>query len=110
MLKTIYEKYKNWIVVILIGLFCFKSCQSCSRSRQLEFNNIKHIEIIEKYNDDIDSLNKTIQIINDSLNLYKVTNEILKDNIDMLKFTNKHYQQTNKTLIQTNKEILNKEI
>lgn len=113
---NLYNKYKNWVVILLFGMFCFKSCQSCSNKRQLAFNNIKHNKQLEQYSNEIDSLNiiilkKDNELImkNDSINLLQSKIDMLIENNETLKNNNRHYQQTNKTLIQTNKEIINKE-
>ena len=45
------------------------------------------------------------------LNIFDGTlfNAILNDKIDILKGSNKHYQQTNRILINTNRNLSNKE-
>ena len=41
--------------------------------------------------------------------MYRIEIEQLNDKIDILKGSNKHYQQTNRILINTNRNLSNKE-
>lgn len=126
-MRKIYQKYKDWFVVGLLMLFCFKSCQSCSKSRTIEFNDKKNIELINSINTKnsiiVDSLKQDIYILNDSIDhmntdiqiyLSKIqslegTIDIYKDENQNLKANNKHYRNTNQVLVNTNKQIINKE-
>lgn len=116
-LKCIYNKYKNIIVGILLVLLCFKSCQSCSRNKTIEFNDKKNIVLVDSLknhisilNEDIDSMRNDINIyineiqtLNSTINIYKDANQILKDD-------NKHYRNTNRVLVNTNNQIINKDV
>lgn len=126
-MKKIYQKYKDWFVVGLLMLFCLKSCQSCSKSRTIEFNDKKNIELIDSINaknsiivdslkqdiyilnDSIDSMNTDIQIYLSKIQSLEGTIDIYKDENQNLKANNKHYRNTNQVLVNTNKQIINKE-
>lgn len=107
-IKELYKKYINWIVIILLVLCSFKTCQSCSRSRQLEYKQSIANETIGYYID-------TLSIYKDSLNLYKDSIRIktieiyyLNDKIKTLKGSNVYLRNTNKDLIKFNERISNK--
>lgn len=115
-MKKIYQKYKDWFVIALLAILCFKSCQSCSRGRIIEFNDKKHTILIDSLERDISILDEQlsdmhkdaqihlmkIQSLEEALEMYKEENKDLRDN-------NKHYRTTNKVLVNTNNQIINKE-
>ena len=126
-MKKIYQKYKDWFVIGLFVLFCLKSCQSCSKSRIIEFTDKNHAIMMEelKYKDAmiIDSLENYIntldyrvnslynenQLYISQINALKSTIELYKEENRDLKDNNKHYRNTNRVLINTNNQIINKE-
>ena len=108
-MKNLYQKYINWIVIFLIVLCSFKTCQSCSRSRQLEYIQSTTTENIGYYID-------TLTIYKDSLNMYKDSLRVktievyyLNDKIKTLKGSNTYLRNTNKGLIKVNEKLSNKE-
>lgn len=115
-MKNIYQKYKDWFVVGLLMLLSFKSCQSCSKSRTIEFNGKKSVELIDSLKRDIRVLNSSIdsmkgdiqvhlskiQSLENLIDMYKNENQYLRDN-------NNHYRNTNRVLVNTNNQIINKE-
>lgn len=113
-MEEFYSKYVNYIVGILLSLFLFKSCQSCSLNRTIKYNDNKNsllvdslINNIYKLNKDIDSLENIIIINNNEiLNLTNIVNQykIINNNLNE---SNKYYMNTNKILINTNKQIVN---
>lgn len=115
-MKKIYQKYKDWFVVGLMMLLCLKSCQSCSRSRTIEFNDKKHIEIVDSLRRDIMVLDKQLTDIKNDTILYLSKINSLESTIEMykeenrgLKDDNKHYRNTNRVLVNTNNQIINKD-
>lgn len=115
-MKKIYQKYKDWFVIVLFGLFCLKSCQSCSRSRAIEFADRRHAMIIDSLENHIDTLNfKANRLYNENqlhisqINALESTIELYKEENKDLKDTNKHYRNTNRVLVNTNNQIINKE-
>ena len=115
-MKKFYQKYKDWVVIGLLGLFLFKSCQSCSRSRFIDFNEKKHLAVVDSLcnhinilDDSIDDLHsdeqlyiKEIQSLNQLIEQYKTTNRSLMDD-------NSHYRNANRVLVNTNNQIINKD-
>jgi hypothetical protein len=115
-MKKIYQKYKDWFVMGLLALLCFKSCQSCSRSRTIEFNNKKHIEVVDSLKKDIIVLDGQLTDIKNDTTLYLSKINSLESTIEMykeenrgLKDDNKHYRNTNRVLVNTNNQIINKD-
>ena len=109
-LKEIYTKYTKWIVIILLCLLTFKSCQSCSRNRTMQFNDLQYTEYIDSLNTVIDSLEMRNDSSLDSVNQYKIEVKNLNKLIDRYEKDNNHYKSMNKSLINTNKELsLNKQ-
>ena len=113
--KELYNKYINWIVVILLLLFTLKGCQSCSRNRVIEYNQNQYEQSESVLNDYIDSMEMVIQCQNyriDSLNTVIVNKDfqlnILNNELGELKESVKHYRNTNTTLVNTNRELTNK--
>lgn len=113
-MREFYNKYKNYIVVVLLAALCFKSCQSCMRNRTILYNDIKYHKIVDSLKNVIESKDMEIDsliydnnaykitILNNAIDQYKASNETLKE-------ANKHYMNTNKILVNTNKQIINKE-
>lgn len=101
-MKNLYQKYINWIVILLVVLCSFKTCQSCSRSRQLEYLQSIQIETTESYKD-------TLNIYKDSLKLKQIEVTYLNDKIKSLKGSNAYLRNTNKGLIKVNEKLSNKE-
>ena len=69
--KEFYNKYVNWIVIVLICLVMIKGCQSCTRKRQVRFNEIKTEQMSNSLNIAIDSLNVQIDSLNKVISLIK---------------------------------------
>ena len=103
--KEFYNKYINWIVLILICLVMIKGCQNCSGRRHIEFNEIKTVQITDSLNTTIDSLNKRIDSLNKTISLKDKDIEYLKSTNENLKISNKYYRNTNNVLISTNKKL-----
>lgn len=104
----LYRKYINWVVIILLFLFCLKSCKSCSLERKLEWNNKVYLQEIESRDIKIDSLNEFIKKQNDSITLlnYSIYNK--NEETKRLNDINNHLKNTNKGLIETTKNLSNK--
>ena len=126
-MKKIYQKYKDWFVIGLFGLFCLKSCQSCSKSRTIEFADRNHSILVEELKQKdaliIDSLENRIdtldfkinslytenQLYISQINALESTIELYKEENRDLKDNNKHYRNTNRVLVNTNNQIINKD-
>lgn len=103
--KEFYNKYVNWVVIILICLVMVKGCQSCSGRRQIEFNEIKTEQISDSLNITIYSLNRQIDSLNKVISLKDKDIEYLRTTNETLEASNKYYRNTNNTLINTNKRL-----
>lgn len=103
------KKYYQYIIIILLSLFLLKNCQSCNKQRQLDYT-IYNYEVVL---DSMQSLNDQYILENrnlmDSIGMYRLEISMLKDKVEILQGSNKHYQQTNKILINTNRNLSNKE-
>ena len=108
-LKTFFNQHVSHICIILFVLFMVKSCQSCSRQRQIEWTKAQYEIQIDSLIRTIDSCSNVIYMQSDSINRYKFEMGVMEDNNNMLKGITKHFQTTNKTLIDTNKKLTNKE-
>lgn len=108
-IKDFINRHSNIILIILISLFLLKNCQSCNRQRTIEFNKYNY----ELVTDSLKYINNQYkiqnQLLKDSIGMYRIEIEQLNDKIDILKGSNKHYQQTNRILINTNRNLSNKE-
>lgn len=103
--KEFYNKYINWIVIVLICLVMVKGCQSCTGRRQVEFNEIKTEQMSDSLNITIDSLNRQIDSLNKVISLKDKDIEHLKATNETLEASNNYYRNTNNTLINTNKKL-----
>lgn len=105
-LKILYNKYVNWVVVLLLLFSLFKGCQSCNRSNLIEWNNIQYKQHIDSLNNDIYNYKAVIDSLNDEINICKLELENIKGTNELLLKTNKTQQETNKALINTNKKLI----
>ena len=108
-IKSLYKRYVNWVVIGLSLLFLVKSCQSSSRQRQIGWYKTQYEAKIDSLCGVIDSCQIHIDKQRDSINIYKVEVGMMRDNNEVLKGMNRHFQTTNKSLIDTNKKLTNKE-
>lgn len=108
-LKEWYHKYKDYIIVILLILLSFKGCQSCTKTRQLEYMEIEKCFIIDSLEKINNNLNDNIDSLNNVITLYKYKSETLQDFNENLKRTNNNLSKSNRNLSETNKNLINKE-
>ena len=108
-MKNLYQKYINWIVIILIVLCSFKTCQSCSRSRQLDYIQSNTSETIGYYIDTLNVYKDSLNMYKDSLRVKTIEVYYLNDKIKTLKGSNAYLRNTNKGLIKVNEKLSNKE-
>lgn len=101
-MRKFYKKYKDWFVCVLAFFLCCKSCQSCHRANQIEWNQIQ----TEQQLDSIDSV----------LTCYKINNDAMQDTITLYKSALNHVElekdmlkKNNETLIKSNRYIRNKQ-
>ena len=94
-IKYIYKKYINWIVILLFTLYSFKTCQSCSRSRQLEYIQSTTTENIGYYIDTLTIYKDSLNMYRDSLRVKTIEVYYLNDKITILKGSNTCLRNTN---------------
>ena len=108
-MKEWYNKYKDYIVITLLVLLSFKGCQSCTKTRQLEYLEIQKCFVIDSLNNIEDSLISDIDSLNRELTIYKYKSETLQDVNRSLKESNSNLSRSNRNLSETNKTLINKE-
>lgn len=109
-LKELYKKYINYIVIFLLLMVFFKSCQSCTSNRRTEFDRQNYVYQLDSLHKCIEGLNYEIKILKDSISNYEYKLNILNNENERLNDLNNHFKMTNKTLINTNNDLLNKNI
>lgn len=107
--KDFINKYSNIILIVLVCLFLLKNCQSCNKQRVIEFNKYNYELVVDSLNNINNQYKIQNQLLKDSIGMYRIEIEQLNDKIDILKGSNKHYQHTNRILVNTNKNLSNKE-
>jgi uncharacterized protein YllA (UPF0747 family) len=115
-MKSWYNRYKDYIVIVLIGLCMFKTCQSCSRERYNTYNELKYTNIIDSLNNQLVNTQSKADSLEGDIRMYEGEIQMMKDMISQYKDANKmlrddniHYRNANKVLVNTNKQIINKD-
>lgn len=108
-IKEFYNKYKDWFLIVLLILLSFKGCQSCSKTRQLEYQEIQNTFLMDSMIYIQDNLNNKIDSLDRELIIYKLQSETLKEFNNSLKETNSNLSRSNKNLSETNKSLINKD-
>lgn len=104
-IKEFYNKYINWIVIILVCFIILKGCQSCSMDRRFEYKTNQTEQIIDSLNNHIDSLNDVINLMNKDIEYLNASNNTLNQANKNLTDANKHYRDANNVLVNTNKQL-----
>lgn len=107
-MKEWYKKYINYIVVGLLCLYGLKSCQSCSRQNQIEWQASKYEATIDTLNIKLQESDRTIMVLSDSIDMYKFKMGLIEQDNKRLNESNQRIQRNNTTLINTNNQIINK--
>ena len=68
-MREFYNKYVNWIVIILFIMVCAKSCRSCALESRSTWDNVKRTEYVDSLTYRYDS------IYNNLYNMYKSAND-----------------------------------
>lgn len=92
------KKYSIAIICALFLLFMGKSCQSCSRGRQLEYNKIEYSHDIDSLQKVITSKDKQLVLAEDSIKLLNAELKSLREINGFVTTSLEHSRQTNKTL------------
>ena len=104
-IREFYNRYINWIVVVLVCLVMIKGCKSCTIEREMIYNNIKTEQIIDSLSSTIISLNNEIDSLNNVIDLNNKDIEYLKVSNNTLGQANKYYRDANNTLVNTNRKL-----
>lgn len=104
-MKNWYKKYVNYIVGCLVAMLCLKSC-NLNRMERWYNSELSKKEYV------IDSLGNNMIKMHDSIYIYTINHDILvqriaemEEQLEYLKLSNKHFQRTQSTLINTNKNL-----
>lgn len=108
------KKY-SLVIIIALGLMLMgKSCQSCSRARQIKFDGIKHEQQVDSLEKIIKKNNEIIVELEDSIKGYKIRleasnelNQTIKDQNDRLIKSNDDLSKSNNNLTNTINNINN---
>lgn len=84
-----------WLVLLLAG----KSCQSCSRANQIEYNKAQYAQVEDSLVRKITSLENDLLRANDSIKLLNSDLKSLQELNNIALHSLEHTQQTNKTLV-----------
>lgn len=95
------RKYSIVIICALVFLFACKSCQSCSRSRTLDFERTQTKHVVDSLNSIIRVLNADVQISNDSIKILNTEINALKEMNGMMQGSLDHARQTNNSLVRS---------
>lgn len=87
------KKHPWYIAGLFIGLFLFKSCQSCSNSRKLNFERNQNTHII-------DSLTNKLDAYKDTVKTLQITNKALIEKNGLIQDNLKSIQQVNQVIRQ----------
>lgn len=112
-LREWYEKYKNWVVVGLLVLFLFKSCQKSMVKRDLEWKTKQYevalsetdstLQAVKlRYNRTIDSLEQRNVLLLNELSYERHSAEQLKDANSKLWDANKNLSGSVRDLTKDN--------
>lgn len=95
MMKYI-KKYSITIICALLFLLACKSCQSCSRARQIDYNQMEYVANL----DSLDSINRSLQgqlvtaedsikVLNTEINALKEMKGVMQSSLDNAHRTNR---------------------
>ena len=94
-----FKKYSTIIIFALVAICSLKSCQSCSRSRQIEYNKIEYQAKMDSMQSIISEQQHALIIAKDSINLLNTEIKSLQELAGLAMTSLQHQQQTNKTLV-----------
>lgn len=93
------KKYSTIIICALLAISMFKSCQSCSRGRQIEYNKVEYLAKMDSMQAVISEQHHALTIAKDSINLLNTEIKSLQELAGFAMTSLQHQQQTNKTLV-----------
>lgn len=93
------KKHQILLLCALFVLFLGKSCQSCSRGRQIKFNAIEHTQTVDSLQSVIVAKDKQLVLAEDSIKLLNAELKSLQKINGIVTSSLEHTQQTNKSLV-----------
>lgn len=102
-MKKFYKKYVNVIVCLLTFFLLCKSCQSCNRANQIEYNQLQYEHKLDSINNLLNESYVKCDALQDTITLYKGKLGIMKDVQNTLKENNKALLNSNNHIIRKNK-------
>lgn len=93
------KKYSTTIICALLAICMLKSCQNCSRGRQIEFNKIEYKAKLDSLQCIISEQQHELTVAHDSINLLNTEIKSLQELAGLAMTSLQHQQQTNKTLV-----------
>lgn len=107
-LKSLYKKYTNYIVIALLILFCFKSCQLGMNRRSNQYTSNQYEMKIDSLYDSINYLHNELVYWQDSLEDANKEIQYLLDKNKDLRGSNSYLRITTSNLIKNNENLINK--
>lgn len=93
------KRYSIAIICALIVLLAGKSCQSCSRARQLEYTKTEYVAETDSLKSVIATRNMQLLTAQDSIKVLNTEINSLKEMRGMMESSLEHSRQTNRSLV-----------
>lgn len=93
------KRYSIAIICALILLFVGKSCQSCSRARQIEYMKTEQVTVTDSLKSIISDRTTTLTTAQDSIKVLNTEINALKEMKGMMQGSLEHARQTNRSLV-----------
>lgn len=108
-IKEFFNKYKNYILIILLVFLALKSCKTCTLQNRYKYQEIQKEFLIDSMQSIIDNYENNNKYLKDTIYSLKNENTILKEVIVDLKADKKHFQTTNKNLTNVANKLSNRD-
>lgn len=93
------KRYSIAIICALILLFVGKSCQSCSRARQIEYMKTTQVTVTDSLKSVISDRTAALTTAQDSIKVLNTEINALKEMKGMMQGSLEHARQTNRSLV-----------
>jgi len=95
------KKYSITIIAALAFLLALKSCQSCSRSRALDWAQMEYTECVDSLNHVVSDLRYQNMVAEDSIKMLNAEIGALKEMNGMMQGSLDHARATNNSLVRS---------
>lgn len=95
------KRYSFAIICALILLFAGKSCQSCSRARQIEYIRTEQAAVVDSLESVIASGNTALVTAQDSIKVLNTEIKSLQEMKGMMQSSLDEVHRTNRSLVKT---------